>query len=370
MHIKPFRAVYPCVERIASADAFFSSIKEDYSGYLQGSLFEQSAHEVLYVYQIRAAAYCYTGLLACVDIRDYLEGHIRQHEHTLAAKEQTQLSLLTTRKAAVKPVLLAYPAVEAISNWVKAYLIGKAPGFSIALEEEAVEEHSFWEVSAEADLLEIQRLFAQFVPNTYIADGHHRAAATAHLYAQALDGGLAGRYDLLLSAFFPSSDIAILDFNRVVRGLNGHTPTAFMAQLSRYCEIEVLAQAAKPTRKHEITMLLKGEWYRLRWKESVMLYYADEPLLLDAMLLDETVFRKLLGIEDVRTDQRIHYVEGPKGLEGISSQVNGQEDSAAFCLYPIQLQEMITLADLGQVLPPKSTWFLPRMKNGLVVQLF
>ncbi len=370
MHIKPFRAVYPCVERIASADAFFSSIKEDYSGYLQGSLFEQSAHEVLYVYQIRAAAYCYTGLLACVDIRDYLEGHIRQHEHTLAAKEQTQLSLLTARKAAVKPVLLAYPAVEAISNWVKAYLIGKAPGFSIALEEEAVEEHSFWEVSAEADLLEIQRLFAQFVPNTYIADGHHRAAATAHLYAQSLDGGLAGRYDLLLSAFFPSSDIAILDFNRVVRGLNGHTPTAFMAQLSRYCEIEVLAQAAKPTRKHEITMLLKGEWYRLRWKESVMLYYADEPLLLDAMLLDETVFRKLLGIEDVRTDQRIHYVEGPKGLEGISSQVNGQEDSAAFCLYPIQLQEMITLADLGQVLPPKSTWFLPRMKNGLVVQLF
>jgi uncharacterized protein (DUF1015 family) len=368
MQIKPFQSSYPHPERIALPDAFFGAIREDYNEYLHDSYYEQSQGEVVYVYQISGSDYCYTGLLACADVRDYLAGHIRKHEHTLAAKEETQLALLSARRAAVKPVLLAYPAVAGIQEWMQDRVAGRAPDFSLGFQEEGNERHSFWAVQDPSRIRKIRQLFADEVPNAYIADGHHRAAATARLHAQA--GGKPGRYDGLLSAFFPSTDIAIHDFNRVVHGLHGHTPAELLAALSRFCAIVPLAEPAKPARKHELTMLLDSQWYRLSWKAEVLARYAAEPVVLDAMLLDDTVFRTLLGIQDVRTAPRVQYVAGPQGVEGIRRLADELGEAVAFCLYPIQLTEMMALADQGQVLPPKSTWFQPRMKNGLVLQRF
>jgi uncharacterized protein (DUF1015 family) len=368
MHIKPFQSSYPHPERIALPDAFFGAIREDYNEYLHDSYYEQSQGEVVYVYQISGPGFCYTGLLACAEVPDYLAGHIRKHEHTLAAKEETQLALLSARRAAVKPVLLAYPVVTAIQQWMQAQIAGRVPSFSLDFQEEGTEHHSFWEVQDPARIQEIAQLFAAEVPNAYIADGHHRAAATARMYVQA--GSEPGRYDGLLSAFFPSTDIAIRDFNRVVHGFNGYTPDRLLAALSQFCAIAPLPEPAKPARKHELTMLLDGQWYRLAWKAEVLARYAAEPVVLDAMLLDDTVFSALLGIQDVRTARRVQYVAGSQGVEGICQLVDELGEAVAFCLYPVQLAEMMALADQGQVLPPKSTWFQPRMKNGLVLQRF
>lgn len=367
MHIRPFQAVYPNLEYITSADSFFNSVREEYLEYYHSGFFTKTAQEALFIYRIKGISRQYTGLIACADIRDYLNGDIKQHEHTLAAKEQQQMQLMLRRHAAVKPILLAYKRVEAISDWIEAYIIRRKPFFEVE-SEEAGERHLLWEVCDGQAIRELQDLFEQHVPCSYIADGHHRTSTTSIMYSKTLEGKHRGDYHMLLCALFPSSDIDVLDFNRVVYGLNGLSDTAFMANIAQYFEIGFLGGPAKPGQKHEITMLVNREWYRLRWKKHILEEYREEEVVLDAMLLDDKVLGNVLGVEDIRTNQRILYVEGPRGLEGIQQAVSKGEEAVAFCLYPVQLKELMKVADAGKFMPPKSTWVEPRMKNGLIVQ--
>ena len=273
--------------------------------------------------------------------------------------------MLLRRKAAVKPVLLAHHPVPAIKNWLEQYKQEQVPLMQFQLSGDK-EYHKIWRVAAPDQVASLQALFMEHVPITYIADGHHRTSTALRLFDQT--GGNKEDYASLFAAFFPIHDIQIQDFNRVIKSLNGHSPAQFMARLSHTFEIEPIEQAAKPSRKFELTMYLRGEWYRLRWKERIMLEYASQPVVLDAMLLNHKVMSKLLGIEDVRNDQRVKYIEGPKGIAGVLKQAEKEPDSVAFCLYPVQMEEVIKVADIGQVLPPKSTWFEHRMKNGLLVK--
>lgn len=367
MHIKPFQAVYPNLDFITSADSFFNSARDEYVEYFDSGFYTKTAQEALFIYRIKGPNRQYTGLIACADIRDYLDGNIKQHEHTLAAKEQQQMQLMLRRRAAVKPVLLAYNRVEAISNWMESYIALRAPFLEIQ-SEEANECHLIWEVRDGQSVRELQNLFELYVPCSYIADGHHRTSTTSLMYKKSQEGIHHGDYHLLLCALFPSSDIDILDFNRVVYGLNGLSDSAFMAHIAQYFDIGFLDAPRKPVRKHEITMLVNREWYSLQWKKPVLQEYLGEQFALDAMLLDEKVLGNILGVEDVRTDQRILYIEGPRGLEGIQQAATRGEEAVAFCLYPVHLEELMKVADAGKVMPPKSTWVEPRMKNGLLVQ--
>ncbi|MCB9265931.1 MAG: DUF1015 domain-containing protein [Lewinellaceae bacterium] len=367
MHIKPFQAVYPNLDYVTSPDSFFNSVREEYPEYAGNGFFTKTAQEAIFIYRIKTPERHYTGLVACTDIRDYLEGHIKEHEHTLPAKEQQQIQLMLRRKAAIKPVLLAYKRVEAISNWIEAYIIRRSPFFEVETEE-AGEHHFLWEVRDGQAIRDIQSLFEQYVPWSYIADGHHRTSTTALLHGRPMMGKQKSDFSLLLCALFPSSDIDILDFNRVVYGLNGLSKTAFMAHISRYFEIGFLDEPGKPSEKHQLTMYFNREWYSLRWKENILDQYAGEEVVLDAMLLDDCVLANVLGVEDVRTDQRILYVEGPRGVEGILQAVSKGEEGVAFCLFPVKLEELMRVADAGKAMPPKSTWIEPRMKNGLLVR--
>ncbi len=367
MRIQPFQAVYPDLDYITSADSFFNSAREEYLEYYKSGFFTKTAGEALFIYRIKGASRQYTGLVGCADIRDYLEGKIKQHEHTLAAKEQQQMQLMLRRRAAIKPVLLAYDRVEAISNWFEAYIAHRDTFFEVKSEESG-EYHLLWEVRDGRAIRELQDLFEQHVPCSYIADGHHRTSTTSIMYRKSLNGRHKGDYHLLLCALFPSSDIDILDFNRVVYGLNGLSYSAFMAHISRHFEISFLDSPRKPSRKHELTMLANREWYSLRWKEQALAEYQNEVAVLDAMMLDEKILRNVLGIGEIRENQRLLYVEGPRGLEGIQQAVSKGEESVAFCLFPVQLEELMKVADSGKVMPPKSTWIEPRMKNGLIVQ--
>ncbi len=366
MQLIPFRATYPQLNKIDDPEDFFGAVKQDYREFYEQGYFYQAEQPAFYIYQIQRPERSHTGLIANVAIKDFLDGKIRQHEHTLSAKEEKQMLLLHKRRAAVKPVLLTYPAVDRIRQWLEQFVQEREAALSIPFAREEV--HKCWPVASAADIAALQQLFSEEVPVTYIADGHHRTSTAARMYQRMVDGEVDGPFESLFAAFFPDHDIEIRDFNRVITYLNDHTPVNFLAHLSKVFEIDPMQAPACPGRKFELTMHLDGGWYRLRWKEHILLEYADEPVILDAMLLDHKVMAKVLGIEDVRNDQRVKYVEGPKGIDGLLKQVNKAEECVAFCLYPVQMEEVMAVADIGQVLPPKSTWFEPRLKNGVLVR--
>ena len=366
MRIRPFQAVYPNFDYITSVDGFFGAVKTQYPEYRKSGFFKKASQEAIYIYQIKNGKNSYIGLIAGADIRDYQEGKIKKHENTLSDKEQQQMHLMMSRNAVVKPVLLTYPDVPEISQLIESCIKDREIFFT-ALFEKSQQHHTFWEVNEGAIIQQFEDLFKEQVPHVYIADGHHRCSTTSLMNKQLSQKNKAGNCDLLLSAYFPASELEIHDYNRIVEGLSDTSLTHFMARLSQLFEIEILEEGTKPKAKHEIVMLVNREWYLLRWKKEVLKVYEKEKVLLDVTLLDEKVLSDILGIEDVRTDMRIRYVEGPKGLEEVRLRTNRNENRVGFLLYPATLDDILHTADAEKTMPPKSTWFEPRIKNGLIV---
>ena len=366
MRIKPFQAVYPNFDFITSADGFFNTIKYEYPEYRKSGFFKKTAQDALYLYRIQKGKGSYTGIVACADIQDYLEGKSKKHENTLAAKEQQQMHLMISRNAVVKPVLLTYPEVPEITSLIVTFIEEHEAFYSVRFEKSG-ELHTFWEIRDGALIQRLEDLFRERVSATYIADGHHRCSTTGLMYQRLSPKSQEGNCGLLLAAFFAGTELRIHDYNRVVEGLSDTSLTHFMARLSQLFEIEVLEKAEKPRAKHEIVMMINREWYRLRWKAEVLKTYEHQEVLLDVSLLDELVISGIMGIEDVRTDVRIRYVEGPKGISEVRSRTIKNEQRVGFLLYPATLDDLLRTADAGKTMPPKSTWFAPRIKNGLIV---
>lgn len=369
MHLLPFRAIYPKLDLIASPDTFFGNVKVEYPAYRKNGFFRECTDESLYVYRIKDAKRYYTGIVACVSIQDYLNGMIKKHEDTLSQKEQLQTELLMARTAVVKPVLLTYPPVEAIFAFSQDLILSKAPFFEIHFEADK-QLHQFWNVSDPGQILLLKALFEQYVDSAYIADGHHRTSTMAHMFGITKDRKGGSPYDRLLCAFFPSSQLEILDYNRVVEGLDDISLTTFMAHLSQVVDIEVLKKHVRPREKHEMVMFINREWFRLRWRKRLMESFKGDEVLLDVQLLNELILENILEIDDVRTDDRVKYIEGRQGIHAVSERVGKSGNRVGFFLYPVAMDDFMRIADEGQVLPPKSTWFEPRMRNGLLVQGF
>lgn len=367
MKIFPFQAQFPNLDIITSPDSFFGTVKEQYREYAESGFFSNANHSSYYVYQIKSPNNSHLGLIACADMEEFLAGNIKKHEKTLAAKEQRQIQLLMRRRAAVKPVLLTFPNVAELDTLLQSYL-QKPVAFEIDFEV-SQEQHFFWEVTDKNDAQKIERLFAEQVPTAYIADGHHRLEATSLLY-QKRDQGHNDQttYRHLYCTFFPISELQIWDFNRVIEAFDTVSIPSFMAQLSEYMKISVLKKAKKPNNKHQITMFLQGEWFLLEWKKSVIKKHKKNSHLLDVALFNDLIVNKIIGIEDVRSTTRITYVEGAKGTLGIVKTAYKMNNAVGFCLPPVLPQEFLELSESGMMLPPKSTWFEPRIKNGVVVK--
>lgn len=365
MHIHPFKANYPNLTSGSLPDSFFEKAKSAYPSYLKRGLFLKSPHPALYIYQIQQGEHQKTGIISSLSVQDVLEGRLKPHEHTIELEEEKQIRLLMYRKAAVKPVLAIYPKVDSLEEWIQYYIQQHPVLFHIDLEQSS---HTVWEIAHPDKIAELRWLFQEKVPYSYIADGHHRAFSAQRMLARAQQSQSTGVHDQLFCAFFSSDRVEIQEYNRLITGLNGLTPLGLMAKLGTLFEISLLEGATKPTEKFEITICLKGEWFRLRWKEHILLQYPEETVLLDAMLLNEKVINPILGIEDVRNDRRMEYYEAPKGLEILEKRCRSQKQRIAFCLYPVLFEELVQVADAGGVMPPKSTWFEPRMLNGLLVR--
>lgn len=363
MKIKPFQALYPRFDRIDSPDTFCEQAKDRFPEFLENGLYEQFPENALYVYQIEDGHRKHTGLLVMNHVDDFSSGKIKKHEHTIREKERQQIDLFLEWKAMLKPVLLTYPSVREIENWLHTAILSAPPLFTVRFEKDG-QIHRIWPVNDPKEIDFLRQLFAAKVPTAYIADGHHRTSTIALLREEN------DRYDFeqIYCVFIGADELDILDFNRVVEYPENWSETAFMAEMADIFTIETLDAARHPAGKFEIVMYLDGSWYSLRWKQEVLDRYPSDKVLLDTSLLNEHVLNDLLEIKDVRSDSRIMYIDGSRGLEGVRQTTDKSGNRIGFLLFPVSFDDMIHIADAGETLPPKSTYFEPRIRSGLMIK--
>lgn len=367
MKLYPFQAHYPNVDLIASTDSFFGTVREDFNEYFNNGFFESSLEKAIYILEIRTGTKVHTGIIACLDVEDYAKGKIVKHEQTLASSEQAMLKLFLQRGAMVKPVLLCHPALKELDKEINKAKKKHEPFLEITIASGPNHYTLFQLKGKEGEA--IMDLYKSMIPKLYIADGHHRLTTADKLLK--LQGKTKGKdYSLILSALFPFDQLDILDYNRTV-ALPFHLKMGrFMAELSRFVDIQLMQRADKPKKKHDLTMFLQEDWYQLTWKPEVLKKYKKEPAILDAHLLDKEILEGILGIVDVRNDTRVEYVSGNLGPARVEEKARIDDHHVGFCMYPVQFTELVKVSDNKGTLPPKSTWFEPRMINGLIVKSY
>jgi uncharacterized protein (DUF1015 family) len=369
MNVYPFRASHADLDMVASTDSFFESVRDDYQDFHSNGFFNRTDKVAIYLYQIKRGERKHLGLIATVDMSDFAEGRILRHEYTLAEKEQKMMNLFFQRKAMIKPILLTYPEYKPMKEWMLTYKDDHKADLQFKLEGNS-EKHSLWFIHEKDMIARFQRAFKEEIKQTYIADGHHRSTTLYHLHENGQGEKHGLDFSRLFCTFFDFEELEIFEYNRVVEVLDLMSPVRFMAELSRYFDVQFIKKMRPPSAKYEITIAFQREAYSLRWKPGVLASYAQEPVILDTHMLDELVFKNILGIADSRVDSRITYIQGTKGMDGVLQRIQKDQSSVGFCLFPVALSEMTTIADNGKVMPPKSTWFEPRIRNGILVQEF
>lgn len=360
--IVPFHGYFPRLESIENSDAFFSKIKFQYSKITPKDFFQSFDKKSFCIHEVTSRHGVHTGLIAGTPLKCYGSGEIKRHELTLSEKEKRMRRVISENQAQVKPILLAYPRVSEISEFQAEYK-RKEPDISVNFGKEI---HKYWLIEDKKDKLIIAKLFKEKVPSAYIADGHHRIASVYKLYKEMKEKGTPG-YKSILSAYYAEDELVIFPFNRILKNLGGHSPEAFLDKLRKYFEIETVSEEDTPRKTHELIFILGEKYYRLTWKKELLNTAESRVQEMDAYLLNHFVFKLIMGIEDVRNASEIDYVEGAVGMGKLRKKMKKEKAVAAFCLYPIDFSELAEVSDLGQILPPKSTWFEPRIRNGFTI---
>jgi uncharacterized protein (DUF1015 family) len=370
--ISPFRAALPDLSDIISFDDFFGSAKRKFPLYLSDGIYNQGKKKSFYIYRIKRSHRSHTGLLACTNVLDYINGEIKKHENTLAAKEVKMMRLFEERQALIKPILLTYPNVLEIDALINRITTSVTPSFRIPFQEE---EHIFWKIDDPVRIEALIKAFDENVNESYICDGHHRVKTSELLYKRYLKSNeletSKAQFNLMLVAYFPASEIEIHNYNRVIADIGALSQEGFLKKLGAYYNIEPLEQNYTPVAKYEMGMFLEDKWYKLHLKKS---YWptANTPTkeTLDVYFLNKFVLEDILKIEDVRTEPNIKYVEGPKGAFSLERKVKEGKATIGFNLHPVALEDLIKISDEKDTLPPKSTWIEPRMRNGFIAHLY
>ena len=342
--------------------AVYEKAKENLERFIKEGTLVQEDKDCYYIYQLVMDGRSQTGLVCVSSVDDYHNDRIKKHEFTRPDKEKDRIDHMRTIRAQTGNVFLAYRDVAAINTLIDAWKKEQAPVYDFTANDGI--RHSIWVVNQESAIDTISSTFANNVPCTYIADGHHRAASAAKVSA-ALPDSADARY--FLTTIFPASQLAILDYNRVVKDLNGMEPAQLISAMSQDFSIIPSATAVRPSLLHQFGMYLDGQWYTLEANPGT---YTDDPIgVLDITILTNNVLDKWLGIKDQRTDKRIDFVGGIRGLAELEKRVNSGEMKIAFSLYPVSIEQLFAISDSGLVMPPKSTWFEPKLRDGLLTHL-
>lgn len=340
---------------------------ENFKAFQKNGWLVKDDAERYYIYAQTMDGRTQYGIVIAANVDDYMEGRIKKHELTRRDKEEDRMKHVRINNANIEPVFFAFPDNEKLQAIITAVTAGE-PEYDFTAPDGF--GHHFWVISDPAMIADITEEFAQ-IPYLYIADGHHRTAAAALVgnekAKQNPEHTGNEEYNYFLAVAFPASQLKIIDYNRVVRDLNGHTPAEFLKALEKDFTVEKKGtEIYKPAHLHNFSLYLDGEWYSLTPREGR--YNDTDPIgVLDVTISSDLILRDILGITDLRSDKRIDFVGGIRGLGELKRRVDSGEMAMALALYPVSMKQLMDIADTGNIMPPKTTWFEPKLRSGLVI---
>lgn len=339
----------------------YEKAKQNIEAFISRPILFSESKPCYYVYQLTMDERTQTGLVCCSSVADYEAGLIKKHELTRPEKEQDRIDHMKTTGAQTGNVFLAFRDIDGLNDLMETWKKNKNPVYNFTADDGI--QHSIWVVSDEKIIDRITEIFKTDVDCTYIADGHHRVASAAKVKYM-VDNEEAGHF---LSTLFPASELKIMDYNRVVKDLNGLSEEEFWNHVNKNFSVSKVSKAFAPKVPHEFGMYLSGHWYRLAALDGT---YSTDPIgILDITILQNNLLEPVLGIKDQRTDNRIDFVGGIRGLGELEERVNSKEWKVAFSLYPVTIEQLFDIADTNNIMPPKSTWFEPKLRDGLLTHL-
>lgn len=349
------------------APEVYTKGKSNFDNMVKSGIMSQDEDDCLYIYAQTMNNRTQYGIVGCAAVEDYMNNIIRKHELTRPDKEEDRKNHIRISNLNYEPVFFAYRAVPEIDEIVARFVKSK-PEYDFVTDDGF--GHHFWVIRDKQVIIRLVELFSE-IPYTYVADGHHRTAAAAlvgHEKKKANKKHSGNEeYNYFLAVHFPDTQLKIIDYNRVVKDLNGLSPEEFVKKLEKGFTVEKIGpNEYKPSKLHNFSMYLKGEWYSLTAKPGT--YNDSDPIgCLDVTVLSDQVLSPLLNITDLRNSKRIDFVGGIRGLGELKRRVDNGEMAAAFALYPVSMEQLFTIADSGNIMPPKTTWFEPKLRSGLVV---
>ena len=370
LHITRSEIDLPAGTDTHSEEVYKKSV-ENFGKWRKNGWLVQDENPWFYIYAQTMNGRTQYGIAGCASVDDYLNGIIKKHELTRPDKEQDRMVHVRTNNANIEPVFFAYPAVREIDDIVNNIVSTEEPEYDFIAEDGF--GHHFWVVKKPETNRQIEKLFSEKVPFTYVADGHHRTAAAALVGKEKREGNSYhnGReeYNFFLAVHFPENQLKIMDYNRTVRDLNGLTPQEFITRLGRGFRVEEKGSTIyKPERLHNFSMYLDGKWYSLTAKEGT--YNDSDPIgVLDVTILTNQILSPVLDIQDLRRSKRIDFIGGIRGPGELKKRVDSGKMKVAFALFPVSMEQLIAIADSGNIMPPKTTWFEPKLRSGLVIHL-
>jgi len=341
--------------------AVYAKARENLDRMVAAGVLKRDPKPCFYVYRLKMGDHVQTGLVGGGSVAAYDVNRIRKHEFTRPDKEDDRVRQIDACDAQTGPVLLAHRNHPDVAAAIAA-TTAKAPAYEVTAPDGNL--HTLWVMDDDAAIAAVVKAF-DAMPALYIADGHHRSAAASRVAKARRDKGAAADavHESFLVVTFPIEEMKIFDYNRVVKDLNGLAPARFLAELAGEFEIEKVSGRAKPAKARQFGLYLDGQWYRLTPTGKLP---TDPVARLDVSLLSDRLLGPVLGIKDLRKDKRIDFVGGKRGLEELEKRVNSGEMAAAFALFPTQMEDLVAVAEAGQVMPPKSTWFEPKLADGMV----
>lgn len=369
LHITRSEIDLPAETDTHSEEVYRKSV-ENFQKWQKTGWLVQDQKPCYYIYAQTMNGRTQYGIVGCASVDDYLNGVIKKHELTRPDKEQDRMIHVRVNNANIEPVFFAYPPVKEIDDIVENIVKNEEPVYDFVAEDGF--GHQFWVVRKTVTNKLIEKLFSEKVPFTYVADGHHRTAAAALVGKEKRENNAkhngTEEYNFFLAVHFPADQLQIIDYNRTIKDLNGLTPEEFLSRLESSFVIVEKEKTYKPGKLHNFGMYLEGRWYSLTAKPGT--YDDNDPIgVLDVTILTSRILSPILDIQDLRRSKRIDFIGGIRGLKELKKRVDTGEMKVAFALYPVSMKQLITIADSGNIMPPKSTWFEPKLRSGLVIHL-
>lgn len=344
----------------------YETARKNLQKFIDAGIFKKDPEPYLYIYSQTMGSHTQYGIVGCVSVHEYLNDIIKKHELTRKDKEDDRTNHIKYTNAHTGPIFLTYRSVEEINQIVN-QITSKLPVYDFTASDNI--QHRFWVINDRDTINEIVRIFKN-IPNLYVADGHHRSASAARvgLEMSKNNPNHTGdeEYNYFLAVIFPHNQLKIMDYNRVVKNLNGKSVEEFLKELEKTFEVKPINERAKPRRKGEFSMYINKKWYFIQLRPGI---HSGNDLIenLDVSILQNYLLKPILGIVDPRTDKNIDFVGGIRGLTELEDRVDSGDMAIAFALYPTSIEELIAVADGGKIMPPKSTWFEPKLRDGLVI---